>query len=86
MKNSPIPINRIPIRIEPNPSRVIPRFFFPGDDARARRTIERALAIEEQGVSAILDNLRLNYSGQHEDIDQIWHSHIDRVRQHVTPG
>ena len=86
MKKSPIPVNRIPIRIEPNPSRVIPRFFFPGDDLRARRTIERVLAIEERSVSAILDDLRRSYRGQHEDIDQTWRSHFDRVKRRVPVG
>ena len=39
VRNSKIEVIRHPIRIEPDPSRVISRFFSPGDDTRVRRTI-----------------------------------------------
>ena len=41
-------VTRLPLRLAPDSSRVITRFFSPGDQKRSREIIERVLAFPEQ--------------------------------------
>ncbi len=86
MRNSKIEIIRHPIRIEPDPSRVISRFFSPGDDTRVRRTIERVLTLSEKQVSTIVLELEKQFKTQHPDIADVWAEHYDLVRKAVPHG
>ncbi len=84
VRQSKIEVTRHPIRIEPDPTRVIPRFFSPGDDKRARRTIERVLTLTEVQVSAIVLDLEKQFRTQHPDIADVWVEHYDHIR-HTVP-
>ncbi len=67
MQVSPIEVTQLPHRIEPDPSRVIPRFFG-ADEAKTRRTIERVMSLSAEQVTAILRDLERDFSAQHSDI------------------
>ena len=74
----PVPITRLPHRIEPDPSRVIPRFFA-ADELKARRRIVRVLKLGQEDVDQILEDLRIDYGDQHRDIESIWRDHFGRA-------
>jgi hypothetical protein len=80
----PVGITRLPHRIEPDPSRVIPRFFG-ADEASSRRRIERVLTLDEEGVNRVLSELEADYTDQHNDIETVWRAHFDRVEGYVPP-
>ena len=80
LQECPVPVKRLPVRLEPDPSRVIPRFFGSADTARTRRTIERVMKLTEEEASDILVKLRQDFEPQHKSIADVWAEHFERVR------
>lgn len=78
----PVPVTRLPHRIEPDPSRVIPRFFG-ADEVKSRRRIARVLQLSDGDVERILEDLRLDYRDQHEDVECVWMDHFGYVESFV---
>jgi len=76
-------VTRVPIRLEPDPTRVIGRRFVPGDQARIRGIIDRILAIPEARVEQTMDVLRQRFAGRHIDITDIVDDNYEAVRQYV---
>src|SRR5262249_7052151 len=62
-----VQVTRLPLKLRPDPRRVITRFFRPGDNNRVRRIIDRALAIPEPQVEQILDLLARALDRRHPD-------------------
>jgi predicted GH43/DUF377 family glycosyl hydrolase len=85
MRKSPIEVTYLPHRIEPNPSRVIPRFFG-ADEARTRRIIKRAMTLSDREVATILRDLERDFIEQHKDIGEVWLEHFSRVEESVSSG
>ena len=56
-----VPVKRLPIELEPDSSRVITRFFGPGEETRIRDIIGRALAIPEATVATLLAKLERDF-------------------------
>ena len=46
----PVTVHRLPIKLEPDPGRVITRLFCPGDSKRTREIIERALTFPSEEI------------------------------------
>jgi predicted GH43/DUF377 family glycosyl hydrolase len=84
-KDSSVEVTRLPHRIEPDPSRVIPRFFG-ADEAKTRRRIARILKLEEGDVSRILGDLGRDHGEEYEDIRSVWRRHFERVEALVPAG
>jgi len=81
---SPITLHKLPHRLEPDLTRVIPRFFAGGERANRRR-IERVLSLPEREVDRLLEQLSRDYSVQHPDIADVWLENFARVR-HLIPA
>jgi len=77
-RTRPVEVTRLPHRIEPDASRVIPRFFG-ADDAKTRRRIARVLTLDRDEVSRLLGYLKHDYEDQHTDIEDVWRKHFARV-------
>ena len=77
-------VTRLPIRLLPDPSRVITRFFGPGEENRIRDIIERLLAIPEAKVETLLASLRSNFQPMHPDIDDVFLEHFEMVKHHIS--
>ena len=54
---------RLPIRLLPDPRRVITRFFVPGEENRIRGIIERLCCIPRVEVETIVERLRRGFHG-----------------------
>src|ERR1700733_7934767 len=63
-------VERKPIRIYPDPKRVIARFFFIGND-RAKDLIKRVMALDEETVFGIVSPLLQEYSKRHRNITKV---------------
>lgn len=74
----PVQVQRLQLRIEPDPRRVISRFFS-ADELQTRRRIARVVALSEEAVDSILSELISQYSGGHNDISSVWQEHFQRV-------
>lgn len=78
---------RLPIQLEPDSSRVITRFFAPGEETRTRDIIERLLGIPEETVVTLLTKLEHDFRPIHVDIDDIFREHYAAVKRHIpNPG
>ncbi|HEX3269582.1 MAG TPA: hypothetical protein VHR15_02955 [Ktedonobacterales bacterium] len=79
-----VEVKRLPIRLKPDSSRVITRFFSVGDEKRVRGIVERILAIPEETVVTLLAKLEDDYRPIHSDIEDTFREHYAAVKQHIT--
>jgi len=78
-----VPVRRLPIQLLPDASRVITRFFGPGEENRIRDIVGRLLAIPETAVAALVANLERDFRPIHPDIDGIFLEHYEAVKHHI---
>ncbi|MGO9469452.1 MAG: glycoside hydrolase family 130 protein [Isosphaeraceae bacterium] len=76
-------VTRLPLRVTPDPNRVITRFFCPGDRLRAQDIIRRVLAYTEPEVSQLLAEVEGGFRAKHPDLIEILADHFDQVRADV---
>jgi len=72
-------IERKPVRINPDPKRVIARFFFIGND-RAKELIMRVMGISEETVFGIISPLLQEYSKRHRNITRILDRNCSKLK------
>jgi predicted GH43/DUF377 family glycosyl hydrolase len=72
-------IERKPIRINPDPKRVIARFFFNGND-RAKEVIQRVMNISEEVAFSIVSPLLQEYSKRHRNITRVLNRHCSKLK------
>jgi len=80
MYRSRVKIERVSERLDPDPARVIPRFFGPGDEKRLRGIIERIRALDRSEVSALVKGLGRSFHKKHPDLALIAKSNYDAVK------
>ena len=76
-------VKRLPIVLEPDSSRVITRFFGPGEENRIRDIIGRSLAIPEATVATLLAKLEHDFRPGHSNIDDTFREHYANVKHHI---
>jgi predicted GH43/DUF377 family glycosyl hydrolase len=72
-------VTRKPVRVYPDPKRVIARFFFNGND-RAKEVIERVNAISEEDAFSIISPLLQEYSKRHRNITRVLNRHCSKLK------
>jgi predicted GH43/DUF377 family glycosyl hydrolase len=72
-------IERKPVRINPDPKRVIARFFFNGND-RAKEVIQRVMSITEECAFGIVSPLLQEYSKRHRNITRVLNRHCSKLK------
>ncbi|MEO6850003.1 MAG: glycoside hydrolase family 130 protein [Mucilaginibacter sp.] len=72
-------IERKPVRIYPDPKRVIARFFFNGND-RAKEVIERVMGISEEVTFGIVSSILQEYSKRHRNVTRILSRHCSKLK------
>ena len=78
-----LPVDRSPIKVYPDPKRVIARFFF-SQDERAKELILRVMVLSEEDVFTIISPLLQEYSRRHRNITKILNRHCDKVKRLFT--
>jgi len=74
-----ISIERKPVRVNPDPKRVIARFFFNGND-RAKEVIQRVMSIDEEITFGIVSPILQEYSKRHRNITRILSRHCSKLK------
>lgn len=74
-----IPIERQPIRVSPDPKRVIARFFF-SDEPRAKEVIQRVMKLSDGEVFRLVSPLLQEFSKRHRNITKILYRHCNRIK------
>ncbi|MDB4903042.1 MAG: glycosidase [Mucilaginibacter sp.] len=72
-------IERKPIRINPDPKRVIARFFFNGNN-RAKEVIQRVMNISEEIAFSIVSPILQEYSKRHRNITRVLNRHCSKLK------
>ena len=85
MAKNPINLVRTGMVLKPDQSRVLLRPFNPGDAQRAGRIITRILAIPEEQVGRLLDNVSAEFSRRHQEIHQMFLERFEQVRLEHDP-
>lgn len=85
MSNSSFHVTRLPQRLDPDPARVICRFFRPGDEARIRAILGRIMALDDTAVQWILTQIKTNFGPKHPNIDDVLIEHFEKVREFLPP-
>jgi hypothetical protein len=77
-RKEPLRLTRTPQRFLPDPKRVITRLFHPSDGANAdgeasriKAILDRVLAIPEENVPAMLEEIRRQFSSRHRDFERV---------------
>ncbi len=65
-------VTRLPVRLAPDPRRVIARSFIPGGPERIRAVIGRARALSDGDTSSMISALVTDYRTRHKDIRGIF--------------
>jgi predicted GH43/DUF377 family glycosyl hydrolase len=72
-------VERKPIRINPDPKRVIARFFFNGND-RAKEVIKKVMGISEDVAFGIVSPILQGYSKRHRNITRVLNRHCAKLK------
>jgi len=72
-------VERKPVKVYPDPKRVIARFFFNGND-RAKEVIQRVIAISEEEAFSIISPLLQEYSKRHRNITRVLNRHCSKLK------
>jgi len=84
MYRSRVKVERVAEQLDPDPTRVIPRFFGPGDDKRLRGIIERIRALDRSEVSELVSGLRRSFQKKHPDLALIAKSNYDAIKYLIS--
>ena len=71
-------VNRKKTMFYPDPSRVIARFLFSGDN-RALSTIRLVLEMSDENASLALKQTLRDYSMRHRNISKVFEKHFERI-------
>src|SRR5688572_29417958 len=71
-------IKRIPLQLNPDYKKVIPRFFNPGDN-RSKKMIIKILEMPEAQVGIVLQNVLTEFSSRHKKISEIFVKHFELI-------
>ncbi|HEY6346475.1 MAG TPA: glycoside hydrolase family 130 protein [Bryobacteraceae bacterium] len=83
MKANSIHITRTPTILKPDQSRVLLRPFRPGDSQRVTRIVSRIVALPEDEVHSLLEEISAEFSRRHADIRKLFRERFEEVRQTV---
>jgi predicted GH43/DUF377 family glycosyl hydrolase len=77
-------VMRGPLRLRPDPCRVITKLFVPGDDAppygsRAAAVINRVMAMDEATVHSVLATTMLRFEARHRDLADTFADHYASI-------
>ena len=75
-----VQLTQLPLKLLPDPNRVIARLFSPGDVRRAGGLIRRVLAIPEEDAERLLEGLRKNFRTQHPELLDLFEEHYEQLR------
>ncbi len=76
-------IERSPVKVYPDPRRVIARFFF-SQEERAKELIQRVMILTDEEVFSIISPILQEYSKRHRNITKILNRHCDKVKKLIT--
>ncbi len=84
MTKEPLRIRKSPVRVLPDPKRVIARPFFPGGDQRTDTVLQRVLALPDEEVRGLLDDVLRDFRQRHREIEWIFADNYRSAAQRLN--
>ena len=81
-----IDVEYLPLKLEPDPSRVIMRFFGGGNVNRARDVMNRVLKYPESEVDRLVAGLAADFEPKHPRLFEAFDEHYERIRENLPEG
>ncbi len=78
-----ITVNRKAVRFNPDPTRVIARYYLPGGPDRGKKIIARVLELSEEEAMKTLNQTLRDFSARHRNITRVFLKHFAHV-QHLV--
>jgi len=78
-----INVHRLETIFQPDPKRVIARFFFPGPESRVKNIIKKVVEIDNEQAKLTLNQALRNFSDRHRNISKIFIKHFNLVKHFV---
>jgi predicted GH43/DUF377 family glycosyl hydrolase len=72
-------VQRIPVRFAPQPSRIIARFYTPGESNETKDVIRKILALSEDNCRQALNQILRDFSKRHRNITRIFEQHFQNL-------
>ena len=72
-------IYRQSLKITPDPSRVILKFFFPGPPERSKSLIKKVMNLSREKCKLTLNQTLREFSNRHRNISQVFEKHFNNV-------
>jgi len=84
-------VTRTPLRLRPDPCRVITKLFVPGEerpehDSRSASVIQRVMALDEEAVRTALSRTMRLFTGRHRNLRETFIDHFASVRHRLAAG
>src|SRR5690349_3011014 len=76
-------VTRLPIRLAPDPTRVITRLFMPGEANRIQDIVARLCSMSRDETEMIVANLERTFERIHPDIDEVFLKHFENVEPYI---
>lgn len=74
-----ITVSRKPVKVYPDPKRVIARFFYNGDE-RAKEVVQKVTSLSEKQVFEIVSPLLQEFSKRHRNITKVFLKHCKKIQ------
>ncbi len=81
-----IAVEHLPLKLEPDPSRVIMRVFGTGNVNHCRDLINRVLKYPEPEIERLLAGLATDFEADHPRLFEVFGDHYDLVRGYLPEG
>jgi predicted GH43/DUF377 family glycosyl hydrolase len=78
-----IKVNRRETRFSSDPSRVINKFYYPGNEHRARNIIGRVLNLSEDKVTNLLEEILYNFNHRHRNLKEVFKRNYKNVEMFI---
>jgi len=79
-----INVHRLNIIFQPDPKRVIARFFLPGPVERIKKIMKKIIDIDDLQAKLTLNQILRNFSDRHRNISRIFVKHFNKVKPFIT--
>ena len=83
---SPIPIHRCAVTLRADPSRVLIRPFNPTNERRAKKICARVMALAEDEVSSLLEQVEAEFGGRHRQTRDFFQRRFKHAQQFLSWG
>ena len=78
-----ISIRRLDLKLTCDPSRTIVRFFWPGNQQRARNIFDRVMALSSDQVAVLTQSIETEFGCRHPDLQDIFLVHFQEAAQRI---